>query len=62
MNGADPRGEGGKPLAAAQVFQAAISVTNSVIITARTQKDNRWSSPLMLKFVSQPPAAPPKSG
>jgi hypothetical protein len=50
-DGSDPRIGGGTPSSAAKPYQAPIAVTNSMTVTARTQKENRWSSPVVLKFV-----------
>jgi hypothetical protein len=50
-DGSDPRIAGGSVSSVARPYQAAIAVTNSVTITARTQKENRWSSPVVVRFV-----------
>jgi hypothetical protein len=56
LDGSDPRLSGGVPSPAARPYQAPISVTNTVTVTARAQKENRWSSPITLRFVRPSPA------
>jgi hypothetical protein len=51
VDGSDPRFAGGTTSTVARVYQAPINVTNSVSITARAQKDNRWSSPVTSRFI-----------
>jgi len=51
IDGSDPRFAGGTTSKVARVYQAPIDVTNSVSITARAQKDNRWSSPVTSRFI-----------
>ena len=51
IDGSDPRVSGGTRSSVAQAYQAPISVTNTVTVTARTQKENRWSSPVTVKVV-----------
>ena len=51
IDGSDPRVPGGNVSSTACPYQSPISVTNSVTITARSQKENRWSSPVTVRFV-----------
>jgi hypothetical protein len=57
VDGSDPRFTGGITSKVAHVYQAPISVSNSVSITARAQKDNRWSSPVTSRFIKTASAA-----
>jgi hypothetical protein len=58
LDGTDPRAGGGTVSAVARAYQAPVAVTNTVTITARTQKENRWSNPVTLRIVllKTPPA------
>ncbi|MDB6034435.1 MAG: hypothetical protein JWM16_4773 [Verrucomicrobiales bacterium] len=55
-DGTDPRSTGGAVSPTARPFQTPFAVTNSVTVVARTQKDNRWSAPVVVKLAN--PAAP----
>jgi hypothetical protein len=51
MDGTDPRAGGGAVSAVARPYQAPVALTNTVTITARTQKENRWSNPVTVRIV-----------
>ncbi|MEY2410830.1 MAG: hypothetical protein QOF48_3500 [Verrucomicrobiota bacterium] len=54
LDGTDPRLAGGAVSASARGYAQPLSVTNALEIFARTQKENRWSSPLKIKLTIKP--------
>jgi len=54
LDGSDPRLPGGAVSSTARGFAQPLSVTNALHIIARTQKENRWSSPLRFKVSVKP--------
>ena len=62
LDGSDPRLSGGAVSPAAREGGQAMSVTNALHIIARTQKENRWSSPLTWKVAVKPTITASKGG
>jgi hypothetical protein len=54
FDGTDPRLPGGAVSPAARAFEQPIPVTTNLQVFARTQKENRWSSPLKTRVIVQP--------
>jgi len=54
IDGTDPRLPGGAVSPTAHAFEQPLSVTNTLRIFARTQKENRWSSPLKTRVTIKP--------
>jgi len=62
LDGSDPRISGGAVSSAAKAYAAPIPINKTVTIMARTRKENRWSSPVTLKFVLLNGPAVPAGG
>jgi hypothetical protein len=60
LDDSDPRLSGGAVSPTARLFDRALSVTNDLQIFARTQRENRWSSPLRTKISVAPTATAAK--
>ena len=60
LDGTDPRLPGGAVSPSARGFDQPLSVTNTLRIFARTQKENRWSSPFKTRVTIKPTVAASK--
>jgi hypothetical protein len=58
LDGSDPRISGGAVSSSAKPYATPIPINRSVTIMARTRKENRWSNPVTVRFVSLRPAEP----
>lgn len=53
-DGSDPRASGGVPSPTAKLFETPFSISGSLTIRARAQRESRWSPPVAFRYLVQP--------